>query len=260
MFKRVLCVIFALASLSAPCLADRYSKHEPTSVPTTWSGLFVGLNAGGAWDRSSHSLAPTGNFLSPPFDVFNPLRTRGGDLDDAALIGGVQAGLNYQMGSIVVGFEGDINRVSLSGSDSAIANLAAPLLGTMAYDIDQRLSWLATLRARLGYATSGGLLIYATGGLAVGRIESSTFVQFSSAGDTYTGSMSDTRTGWAFGGGFEQAIDRNWSLKADILWVDLGSASYVSPERTGFAGFSYTTRTEFEEVVARVGINYKFGQ
>lgn len=259
MLKRFSCVAVLVAAFSAPSLADRYAEGDIVPV-TTWSGMFVGLNAGGAWDRASHSLAPTGNFLSPPFDTFNPLRTRGGDLNDGAFIGGVQAGINYQAGSLVIGLEGDVSKVSLNSSDAAVGNLAAPLVGTMAYDIDQRLSWLATLRARLGYAASGGLLIYATGGLAIGRIESSTFVQFSSAGDTYTGSLSDTRAGWAFGGGFERAINRNWSLKADILWIDLGSARYVSPERTGFPGFSYTTRTEFQEVVARIGINYKFGQ
>jgi outer membrane immunogenic protein len=102
-------------------------------------------------------------------------------------------------------------------------------------------------------------MIYATGGWAFGHVQSSTFVQFSLAGDTYTSSLSDTVSGWTAGGGFEYAFHHNWTVKGEVLWMDLGKVSYVSPERTTFPGFSYTTQVDLFEVVARIGVNYKFG-
>ena len=44
------------------------------------------------------------------------------------------------------------------------------------------------------------------------------------------------------------------------VFVDrLGKVSYVSPERTIYPGYSYTTHLDLNEVVARIGVNYKFG-
>ena len=49
-------------------------------------------------------------------------------------------------------------------------------------------------------------------------------------------------------------------MKGEVLWLDLGKVSYVSPERNGIQpGYSYTTHLDLNEVVARVGLNYKFG-
>ena len=84
-------------------------------------------------------------------------------------------------------------------------------------------------------------------------------MQFSLAGDTYSSSFSDTLSGWVAGGGIEYALHDNWTVKGEVLWMDLGKVSYVSPERTAYPGFSYTTRLDLSEAVARVGVNYKFG-
>ena len=166
----------------------------------------------------------------------NPLRTRTGDLDATSLTGGVQAGYNYQMGMLVIGVEGDINSARSRASDALVVGLPAPLNGTMAHRVDEKLDWFGTLRGRLGIADSRWL-IYATGGWAFGHVKSSTFVQFSLSGDTYTSSFSDTLSGWTVGGGFEYAFHNNWTVKGEVLWIDLGKVSYVSPERTVFPDF-----------------------
>ena len=93
-------------------------------------------------------------------------------------------------------------------------------------------------------------------------MKSSTFVKFSYDGDVYSSSFSDTRSGWVAGGGFEYAFRDNWTVKGEVLWMDLGKVSYVSPERNDlYPGilYTYTTHLDLNEVVARVGLNYKFG-
>ena len=109
-------------------------------------------------------------------------------------------------------------------------------------------------------------LIYATGGLAVGRIRSATTVSFTAAGDTYVGTNADTRAGWTVGAGAEWMLTPNWSIKAEYLYVDLGTSSYTNVCTTPaicvtpFAQpASYRTDLRVHEDIARVGLNYHFG-
>ena len=260
MFGKLAAASVALLGLTVAASADGYgTRYGQACCQFSWTGFYIGANAGVMWDDSSHTLSPSGLFLTDPLTVpTNSLRTRAGDLDATSFTGGVQAGYNHQMGMLVIGVEGDFNSARSRANDALVAGLPAPLLGTMAHRVDEKLDWFGTLRGRVGIADSRWL-IYATGGWAFGHVKSSTFVQFSLDGDTYTSSFSDTVSGWAAGGGFEYAFHNNWTVKGEVLWLDLGKVSYVSPERTIYPGYSYTTHLDLHEVVARVGVNYKFG-
>ena len=260
MLRKLTTAAVALLGSTVAASADGYNTRSGQACcQFSWTGFYIGANAGALWEDSSHTLFPSGLFLTDPLTVpTNSLRTRAGDLDATSFTGGVQAGYNHQMGMVVIGFEGDFNSARSRASDALVAGLPAPLVGTMAHRVDEKLDWFGTLRGRLGIADSRWL-VYATGGVAFGHVKSSTFVQFSLDGDTYTSSFSDTRSGWAAGGGFEYAFHNNWTVKGEVLWIDLGKVSYVSPERTIYPGYSYTTHLDLNEVVARVGVNYKFG-
>ena len=68
--------------------------------PPTWTGFYIGANAGGAWD-------PTGGFntnCAAAGDCTSAQTTLGG------VAGGLQAGYNYQLGLIVLGAEGTVFR------------------------------------------------------------------------------------------------------------------------------------------------------
>ncbi|WP_428405583.1 outer membrane protein, partial [Methylocystis sp.] len=85
-----------------------------------------------------------------------------------------------------------------------------------------------------------------------------------------TGRYSNTRVGWSAGGGFEWMVMPNWSVKAEAIYYDLGSATFssspviaVSPLGIGNFGGPFianvpTTRVNYNGVIARVGINYHF--
>jgi outer membrane immunogenic protein len=261
MLRKIAALSIFLLGLASAALADGPgARYGGACCQFSWTGFYVGANVGVLWDDSSHSLHPSGFFLTDPGTVpTNSLRTPAGDLDATSLTGGVQVGYNHQMGMLVVGIESDFNGAGSRANDSVVANLPTPpLLGTMTHRVDERLDWFGTVRGRLGIADARWL-VYATGGWAFGHVSSSTFVQFSQSGDTYTSSFSDTRSGWVAGGGFEYAFRDNWTVKGEVLWMDLGKVAYVSPERTTFPGYTYTTHLDLNEVVARVGLNYKFG-
>jgi outer membrane immunogenic protein len=51
-------------------------------------------------------------------------------------------------------------------------------------------------------------------------------------------------------------ISPNWSVKAEYLYVDLGSQSVTA--QSSSPGFFFTARDPFRENVVRVGLDYKF--
>jgi outer membrane immunogenic protein len=91
------------------CLAGLVILALPTSadaVPFTWTGFYIGGNAGGGWGGESTSVDLEGfNYFAAnpaPGEV-----TKVGD--DAAFIGGGQIGYNYAINRIVAGIEADFS-------------------------------------------------------------------------------------------------------------------------------------------------------
>jgi outer membrane immunogenic protein len=81
---------------------------------------------------------------------------------------------------------------------------------------------------------------------------------------TYAGSASPTRSGWTIGGGVEWAFANNWSVKAEYLYLDFGTWSYISPNTSNAGGpaaptFTFATNVRSREQIARIGVNYRFG-
>lgn len=264
MKKLVLSLSLSLSLLSAGAVsaADMAVKTRPIAVDPSynWTGWYVGLNAGAAINDSRYTLLPTGNFLGPAWVGGNPLRTDSGRFDRTSFTGGGQIGYNYQVGKWVWGVEADINYGGEGQTDNVNRPFAAPLVGSFVHGVSERLDWFGTLRGRLGFTPADRVLLYATGGLAYGRVSSSSNLLATADGDTYIGSASSTRVGWTAGGGAEWALSNNWTVKAEYLYVDLGSFSYSDPNvPLIFPGFTYQTDVTAREHIVRLGLNYRFG-
>ncbi len=140
------------------------------------------------------------------------------------IAGGVQAGYNVQYGQFVFGGETDLQ---VTGANDTFApwKFSNP--------------WFGTLRARAGLAISS-VLFYGTAGLAYGTLNMK---------NTLTSvSESHTSTGWAGGVGVEAALTGNWSARAEYLYVDLSSSSFV------LDGNSHGIQSN----LLRFGVNYRF--
>ena len=92
--------------------------------------------------------------------------------------------------------------------------------------------WLITLRPRVGFAANNWL-VYVTGGLAVANLKSNFSFTDTFAGATESASISKTKAGWTVGVGTEYALMNGWSVKAEYLYVDLGSENTTSSESAG---------------------------
>jgi len=228
--KKIAIGIAAVSALiGAPALAADMAMKAPPPVPApssvyNWNGFYVGGNAGGAWATTSDSnaffAATTGNF-----------HITGG-------VAGGQVGYNWQFSPWVLGIESDFDGSNVKGSTSA--GLCAGVVCTIEN------TWVGTTRARIGYAT-GAWLPYLTGGVAYGDVH----IQ-DSAGAVHAGT---NRAGWTGGGGMEYALNQNWSIRAEYLYIDLGSGGVPCATVLGSCGMSTQT---FTESVVRGGIDYRF--
>jgi outer membrane immunogenic protein len=260
------CAAAGACAADLPVTRSVHTKAPPPAV-LSWTGFYIGGNAGVAINHSSYELDPTGCFLTGcgvGGVAANPFRTFTGKFSSGAFTGGGQVGYNLQYGrSWLAGIEADINYNGLNES----RNGRVPLTGLLSGGLppvaqSQRFDWFGTVRARVGFLPSDRLLVYATGGLAYGHVSAATNVLFISTTDQYVGSASVTRLGWTAGGGAEWAFTKNLSAKAEYLYVDLGSFNYV--DRCVTPGFicgtpfpTYTSNLTTREHVFRGGLNYR---
>jgi len=86
--------------------------------------------------------------------------------------------------------------------------------------LTQQIDWFGTVRARGGILVSPTVLLYATGGLAYGAINTSEVI-----GILPGFSSTSTNVGWTVGAGIEGVISGNWTAKLEYLYVDLGAVS-----------------------------------
>lgn len=200
-------IVFAAISMTASAQAAdiQYGQRraapyaEPQPLVYSWVGPYIGGNLGYGWGDVTHNTThPSG------------------------VLGGVQAGYNWQTGPLVFGIEAD---VQLNGSDDTFApwKFSNP--------------WFGTARGRVGYAYSN-ILFYGTGGLAFGGLR----------GETFGLSETHSTIGWTAGLGAEFALSKNWSAKAEYLYVDLSDKNFTI---TGLPnGYQFG--------VVRLGVNYHF--
>lgn len=234
-----------------------------------WQGFYAGVNAGAGFNNSNYDLNPTGCFLTGTCGgspTFNALRADSGNFHGTDFTGGGQVGYNYLFNnSFLTGLEADFNYVGANQTDSVSRLLASPLVGFFNHSVNQDFNWFGTVRLRLGVPIACDWLIYATGGYAYGHISSSTniaFVSDATVSDTYSGSSSETQSGWTAGAGVEYGFNCNWSARLEYLYVDLGSFSYRDNPSNAFAqalpGASYKTNITTRDNIVRLSINYRF--
>ncbi len=259
--------LLSLAGSGGALAADLAVKAPAASLASTcaWCGFYVGGNAGYAWGRNNESSV----FSTPaPFlDVDAAAVSTAGSprLKADGFTGGLQAGYNWRSGAVLFGAEADFNAFNLRGSTSGTFPFPSTLPGgpigppTSFFTAATSASsdWLFTARSRLGWANDNWLL-YGTGGLAVANVKVNQTIGLL-GGFAETASVSSTRVGWTVGAGVEYMVTRDWSVKGEYLYVDLGKVSTAGVLTPAFAGITYTTTAHLTANIARIGANYHFG-
>ena len=119
--------------------------------------------------------------------------------------------------------------------------------------IHDSLRWFGTVRGRAGLALDN-VLMYLTAGLAYDRTN---HTEIDGAPASLNADLSVTKVGFAAGVGTECGLEPHWSVKAEVLYVDLGkSSTTIGPFSGGISGRFDTLDTMW---IVRAGVNYKFG-
>jgi outer membrane immunogenic protein len=259
-------LILAAGSANA---ADMALKAPPAAPAWyDWTGFYVGVNGGYSWGKSSTNLTGT---TSVPSALAFPLSH---NMDGG--LGGGQIGYNWQINhNWLFGLEADIQGTGQRGTAQAPTFVFVPAPGALALPnitatgtLAQKLPWFGTVRARLGVEPSDHWLLYVTGGLAYGQVNSTATATTSTAFPggpvlataASTGTANNTRAGWTIGGGAEWVISGRWTAKVEYLYIDLGTVTdSFAFTGLGMGGFATaTTSSHITDNIFRAGVNYRF--
>jgi outer membrane immunogenic protein len=286
---------FAVSGIAfAADMAVKAPPPPPAPPPISWTGWYGGINVGGTWGGDSISLnttnlqiicdiiSPCGPGLSSAIAAASAQGTTGVfSGNNHGFIGGGQLGYNWQFANWVAGFEADIQGVGdkiTDGSNTTFGVVGFPAAATAVatnLSVTKELDYFGTVRGRLGWLAYPSLLVYGTGGLAYGGVKSSMTANqnlLAIIPDNWSanGGISQTRTGWTAGGGFEWMFAPHWSAKVEYLYYDLGSVTYNTLLVAGcslIAGCppgvplfvnNVQTSTRFNGNIVRAGVNWHF--
>lgn len=297
----------ALAGLGQAASAADIRMKAPVSAPIAaaaynWSGFYIGAHFGGGWARQQDwtgigGALPTGGDDDPPlcdetgFDGFFCGPTQRGSHNAIGVLGGGQAGFNWQNGAFVFGIEGQYSFANLKGdhgdsfsavfSDTGSTFCAVDGFCSTTFNQTDRFSTkikgIATLAARIGLAHDR-MLFYVKGGPAwmkANYAQTSNLIKLECNTDdvgegceaeTFTAQLggSKNRWGWMAGTGFEYGLFDNWSAKVEYNYLHFGNktvtlAGTACEPGDGCDPISRDFRINQSIHLIKFGLNYRFG-
>ena len=212
---------------------------QPSPAPFSWTGLYVGANAGFAWsDVDMRYLGPDDPLAFAAIGATDTISAKGP-------IGGGQVGYNLQVGGIVIGVEG---------------NWSAPFLK------DERVGmfsvndhWRAEVRqlysvtGRLGLAR-GNWLPYFKGGFASAKMDTSLTI---SDLPPHVSQAKSWHNGWTVGGGIEHMFAQNWSIGIEYDYYTFGNKDVSALRTVDMLNDRWTAKPDNIQTIA-ARMNFKF--
>ena len=246
MNTKAIFVILGLIGMSTSAVADGPPRGRAYAPAFSWNGCYLGGFVGGAWG---------GDARSRDLDGYNALNDTWSYSVDNSVIAGGTAGCNIQSGSVVFGIEGELGHMNLSGSAFDPLSPFIPLDTRSSTTIGD---FYGVVAGRIGVAVDK-TLIYAKGGLVFADTDVSTIDANPAGGNTITTSRSHWETGLAIGGGIEHALSSNWSVKAEYLFLGLGSDGTTCGNATVGGGRFCWSHDNDDVHSVKLGLNYRFG-
>jgi opacity protein-like surface antigen len=236
-----------LVAANRPAYAKAPILKAPMPAPVSWGGFYVGGFLGADYGQARWGI--------PGFGSVDP--------HGAGILGGVQGGYNWQVGSWVYGIEGDWGATNFKGAQGC-----SPLgLGIAFFNTTCNASadWIATLTGRVGMTWNRALL-YVKGGVAWTDADYSLTCNAGPLNGTLgvndncrnragalvnTLTASNSTTGFTVGFGSEFALTPNWSAKAEYDYIDFGDRNLTAAD-----GSVFNLGLRVSQV--KVGMNYRF--
>jgi outer membrane immunogenic protein len=207
----------------------------------TWSGVYAGFYAGGAWADTGWSFPFVETFNTAPGQHFS--------MSPQGAIAGMQAGINYQMGVFLVGAE-----ASFAGSNT-LETLTGPVTPALPADrLRAEISNLFTATGRVG-VVADKLLLYGKGGYANSNVDVKALSGPPVPG--ITANANRASDGWVVASGLEYRIGRSLVLGVEYNYVDLSGTRFSTTTGGSVPGGPFNVDlgdVRFQTVTARLSI------
>ena len=251
--------VFALTQIAAAADMAVKALAGPPTVASTWTGLYIGVHGGAAWQSAPNwSFADRAALL-----VFDPQTLTGtGNLGG---VGGLQAGYNWQFAPAwLLGVEGDFSWASLADHRTLAPltfNGGTARAGSSA-SMSANTQWLSSARARIGYVGWNNTLLYFTGGAAWANVEYNGQAMVLAGhqpgcGDDHQGGVGSRRRRRMDG-----MATPNIMIRAEYLYYNLNNnislTGSVLPVQVGGTQTLNYGWSNYNVQVARVAASYKF--
>ena len=173
----------------------------PKSAAPTWAGRYLGGAVGWGFGSSTQHYERAGDHGAATLDPDGPV---------AAAV----AGQNWLMGNaVMLGVEGEVGLLAAHQPATEVfdGHVWSSTIGPL----------YATARGRAGYFVQDDMMLFLTGGLSLAAMDDTSIGN--TAGETAI--ESGLRPGLALGAGVEYLWDPQWTLRAEYLHMDFGSAA-----------------------------------
>ena len=233
------CLSVALGQVALAADLPERPVYNPAPVAVaapvpTWTGCYVGGNAGIAFGRAQITALNSGAGLSGT---------------NSGFAGGGQVGCDYQFaGGFVIGARDMFDATSLKGNGTFASG---PFAGGVA---NSNTEWFNIATARIGYAIVPAGLIYLQGGGAWSRTNQNITV-----GGIQSAQFANNKGGYVVGGGYEYKFAPNWSAFLEYNYLNFGTnipTVVVAGAACPAAGCPVSLQKDMQTVL--VGLNYRF--
>lgn len=234
---------FSLIAIATLCYSN-FIFSETIHQETHWNGFYLGGN-GGYWRSQTNKITTTGSptFINQAYELgasnianaLAQMTTNHFSFHPDGLIGGGQIGYNYQPSEkVLLGLNIDFSGLTNSSNHYTLQKSVKLIDFDEAYAgylvVKQKINYLGTVRARLGYLFYPTVLVYATGGFAYGNVTFNTaWTAQESLGSAVfpmiaaQKNSNKTLTGWTAGAGIEWLFRPNWSTSLEYTYYDLNN-------------------------------------
>jgi outer membrane immunogenic protein len=249
----------ALAFASTAAGAADLAVKAPEPPAYQWTGCYVGLNLGGGTSGTnfSSSVGPGTHLLGA--DPAVVAASGGGGANNEGVLGGGQAGCNWQTGTLVLGLEGDFDYFHSNPNFGNNTNTLSD--GVTPFTISQSLTtnYLATVRPRIGIGADRNLA-YITGGVAFTRVGyTESYTDGAVPPGAGTAAASKNLVGWTAGAGWEYAFADHWTVRAEYLIAGFPKTSAVGAITDAGGGSNPLSGSSDVTIqLLRAGVNFKF--
>jgi outer membrane immunogenic protein len=255
---------------------------------SNWTGFYLGASAG-YWGSQNNHVSATGSvsFINQAYvlgasNIANALAqvaNSGASFNSYGLIGGVQAGYNYEFkNSFLFGLNVDFEGLTNSNNNITLQKTVSLVdydenyVGSLA--IKQSINYLGTVQARLAYFYNPIFLLYAAGGFAYGNVTLNTAwtAQESLGAAVFPtiatqNNLNKMLTGWALGAGIEWLFKPKWSAVLGYTYYSLNNLNVpgtlaqtngsISPPAL-WGSATTNTSLSLSTWAIKLGLNYHF--